>query len=207
MQKIPQSLLIAIPLALFALTPGPANAVTLDFEDGTAFFSVENTADIFFQNAVYVDAPTGEPDFVDFGSLGMGQDSPLTGQIIMDFVRPIIAVSLDVVVGGNAGIRLSPLDFQFLPDPPPTIDYFRVGDEVQFVAPNNLMPPQVRTRLTVTGDNMTRLTITPHGPSMATPDVDNFEITFVPIPAALPLLASALAGIGCFAFTRRNIRL
>lgn len=151
MKKAALNVLITALLTFFELNLTYANAVTLDFEDGTAqipgnpstFFLVENTADIVFQNAVYITAPSGEPDFVEFGTLGMSQDPFSAGPVILDFARPVTQVSLDVVVIGNHGVRLSPLDFQFLPGPPSTIDFFRVGEDVQFAAPNNPMPPQV----------------------------------------------------------------
>ena len=135
MKKAAKNVLFKALLAFFALRLSSANAVTLDFEDGTApipgnpstFFDVENTADIVFQNAVYVTAPIGEPDFVDFGTLGIRQDPFFGGLVILDFARPATQVSLDVVVIGNHGVRLSPLDFQFVPGPPPTIGFFRVA--------------------------------------------------------------------------------
>lgn len=176
-----------------------ALVVILDFEDGTApvlgnptsFFSVANTADIVFQNAVYAAAVGTEPEWnaPEFGTLGIQANPRVGGAMVLDFTRPVKSVSMDVVLlRGN--VRLSPLDFQFLKGPPPTIDWFRVGEDVQFGTSAGY------ARLTVTGAGMSRLTIDSDAAVMY---FDNFEVAFVPLPATLPLLACAVGAL-CYSF-------
>lgn len=203
-----------------ALQYANVGATTIDFEDGirpvnnNGFVTLSDVGDFYFtehgvtfKGAQFFETTSAYPNFGGFAILA--NSWPIQSSISIYFDRPVSQVSIDEIwYISNMTTSLNAYRPRFTTVPFPQVLWESVDSDTYSVS--SLCCGFQAFNLSVTGDGIQRVDIIPanlvFGTSGFNGAMDNLTFTTVPVPAAFPMLAAALGGLGVIRLRKPKLR-